>query len=496
MRRSLSDSLLLDLSGFVAARLGLHFPEERWADLERGVAAAARELGLPDAESCARWLLSASLTRTHIEVLASHLTIGETYFFREKDSLDVLEQQIVPELLRSRPGGERHLRIWSAGCCTGEEPYSIAMLLDRLIADDAGWNVTILATDINPKFLRKAAAGVYGEWSFRTTPAWIRERYFKQRKDGRFELHSQIRSRVTFSYLNLADDVYPSLVNNTNAMDLIFCRNVLMYFTAERAKEVSRNLYRSLVDGGWLVVSPTETSNILFSSFSAVQFPGVVLYRRTAGAERGAVVMGHQAPAFATQPETLTFDVPLLAPEPAIAEPLRVVLPGGAPEQPGVVVASGSGEEPAPKREDGHALSANARRSANEGRLADAIEWCEKAIAADKMNPAHHYLLATVRQEQGQTEAAAQSLMRTLYLDPDFVLAHFGLANMELSLGRRREARRHFANALATLRAHTHDEILPESEGLTAGRLAEIITSVLASLPRAGDDTGVRNTAA
>lgn len=145
MRRSLSHSLLSGLSGFVAAGLGLHFPEERWADLERGVVSAARELGHPDAETCARWLLSASLTRNHVEVLASHLTVEKTYFFREKDTLEVLRQQIVPELLRSRADGERRLRIWSAGCCTGEEPYSIAMLLDGLIADDTGWNVTIAA---------------------------------------------------------------------------------------------------------------------------------------------------------------------------------------------------------------------------------------------------------------------------------------------------------------------------------------------------------------
>ncbi|MHB0970456.1 MAG: CheR family methyltransferase [Thermoanaerobaculia bacterium] len=268
----------------MAASLGLHFPEERWADLERGVVSAAHELGHPDAETCARWLLSTTLTRSHTEVLASHLTIGETYFFREKETLEVFEQQIVPELLRSRHDGERRLRIWSAGCCTGEEPYSIAMLLDGLIPDASAWNVTILATDINPQFLRKAAGGVYGEWSFRGTPAWMRERYFKQRKDGRFELDAKIRSRVRFFHLNLAGDVYPSLLNNTNAMDVIFCRNVLMYFTAERAKEVSGNLYRSLVEGGWLAVSPTETSNILFSSFSAVQFPGVVLYRKIAGA--------------------------------------------------------------------------------------------------------------------------------------------------------------------------------------------------------------------
>ena len=152
-------------------------------------------------------------------------------------------------------------------------------------------------------------------------------------------------------------------------------------------------------------------------------------------------------------------------------------------------------ERVAPEHDDGQALSANARRHANEGRLADAIEWCEKAIAVDKMNPAHRYLLATVQQEQGQSEGAVQSLMRALYLDPNFVLAHFGLANVELARGRRREARRHFANALTALEAHASDEVLPESDGLTAGRLAEIISVVLAGLPVAGDGRSVRGTA-
>ena len=187
-RSALSAPLLAGVSEFVALRIGLHFPPERWRDIERGITAAASELGFPDVESCARALLSAPLTQAQLEVLASHLTVGETYFFREKKSFEALEEHILPELLRARRGAEQRLRIWSAGCCTGEEPYSVAMLLDRLIPDAEAWNVTILATDINPRFLRKAAEGVYGEWSFRDAPGWIRERYFKARRDRRFEL--------------------------------------------------------------------------------------------------------------------------------------------------------------------------------------------------------------------------------------------------------------------------------------------------------------------
>ena len=485
MRRTLPGLLLSGLSDFVASRMGLHFPKERWRDLERGVAAAARDLDLPDAESCAHWLLSRTLTQSQMEILASHLTVGETYFFREKKSFEILEQHILPELLRSRRGAEQRLRIWSAGCCTGEEPYSVAMLLDRLIPDPEAWHVTLLATDINPRFLRKAAEAAYGAWSFRDTPGWVRERHFKSRSDGRFKLHPRLRNKVTFSYLNLADDVYPSLLNNTNAMDVILCRNVLMYFTEKRAQQVVRNLYRSLVDGGWLIVSPTEASNILFSSFAAVQFPGVVLYRKIAGAEPRAVVIGYQGPVFAAEPDASTLQAPVAPPQPDVAETGRSALHSEVQQEPGLPGVPGVGEALPPEQDDGHALSATARNCANQGKLGAASEWCEKAIAADKLNPAHYYLLATIQQEQGQADAAVQSLMRALYLDPGFVLAHFALANVRLSQGRRREAGRHFTNALALLRARPHDEGLPESDGLTAGRLAEIITSALSSLPRA-----------
>lgn len=273
-RQTIPDFYLSHLSEFVAAQIGLHFPKERWRNLERGIFSAAREFGFKDAESCIQWLSSARLTKNQIEILASHLTVGETYFFREKKSFDILEEHILSELIRSRQNMERHLRVWSAGCSTGEEPYSIAILLNKMLFNLKDWNITILATDINPRFLQKATEGVYNEWSFRDTLPWIKERYFKKTKEGRFEILPHIKKLVSFSYLNLAEDSYLSLLNNTNAMDIIFCRNVLIYFTPGLARKVIQNLYRCLIDGGWLIVSPSETSHILFSQFMAVNFPG------------------------------------------------------------------------------------------------------------------------------------------------------------------------------------------------------------------------------
>jgi chemotaxis protein methyltransferase CheR len=487
MRSSVPYSLLPRLSELVATQTGLHFPEDRWGDLERGIIAAARELDFPDVQSCVQRLLSEHRTHKQIEMLASHLTVGETYFFREKNSFEALEGHIFPELFRGRKDTGRPLQIWSAGCCSGEEPYSIAMLLDRLLPPQQEWTATIRATDINVKFLRKAAEGVYGDWSFRDTPAWIRDRYFTPRKGRRFEIQSAIRERVSFSYLNLATDAYPSHSNNTHAMNVIFCRNVLMYFTAERARKVVENFYRSLVDGGWLILSPAETSSSLFARFTAVEFPGVVLFRKVTGAQPRPFPTAHAGPELITaapesleslQPRSLRDEFPECTNGNAIgaisSDPARLEAATPTVESSGAFASNADGP-------DENSLLI-ARACANQGRLQEAIEWCEKAITADKLDPAGHYLLATIRQEQGQSRGAALSLLRALYLKPDFILAHFALGNLRLSQGRPREAERHFDHALARLHTRPQDEILPESDGLTAGRLGAIIASARSGL--------------
>ena len=269
------------LSNLIAERMGLHFPRERWDDLQRGLAGAAQEFGFADAAACVGWLMSAPPTKAQIEVLASHLTIGETYFYRDKQTLEALAQNILPDLIRARRGREQRLRFWSAACCSGEEPYSLAILLHRLLPDLADWRVTITATDINPRFLHKAVAGIYGEWSFRNAPPWLKERYFDRTADGRYAIVPEIGKMVTFAHLNLVEDVYPSLATDTNAMDLIFCRNVMMYFTPPQMGKLLGNLHHALVDGGWLAVSPSEASHALFPQFVSVNFPGAIFYQKS-----------------------------------------------------------------------------------------------------------------------------------------------------------------------------------------------------------------------
>ena len=444
MTHGLDAGLLAAVSEAVEAQLGLHFPRDRWPDLERGLRGAAEELGFAGVEECARALAFASLNHRQIEALAAHLTIGETYFFRDPAVFTALTTQVFPALVRERAGHTKRMRIWSAGCCTGEEPYSIAIALREAVPDIDDWQLTILATDINPRFLHKAVGGIYGPWSFRGVPEETRSSWFHPRAEGRFEVVPRIREMVTFACLNLVEDVWPSLATGTTAMDLIVCRNVMMYFTPERVRQVAACFHRALVAGGRLIVSPAEASGELYAGFAPAEIPSVALFRKRA-------------------PQLLP--APQLPPAPPAPVPRPVVAVRPAPAARALPVAARD-----------HA--AEARRLANDGHLTGALAACDRALAAGRLVPAHHYLRGVILQEQGAAAGAVTALRHALSLDPEFALAHFTLGHLLLRQGRPADARRSFANARTLLRAFAPDALPPESEGLTAGRLLAILTSM------------------
>lgn len=477
MTINISDNLLSRFSEYLSARMGLFFPVERRRELEQGIRSAARDFCLGDAESCVHWLMSSPLAKNQVEVLAKYFTVGETYFFREKRSFEILEKRILSDLIQSRRGKEQSLRIWSAGCSTGEEPYSIAILLSKMIPDLRNWNVNILATDINPLFLQKALEGVYSQWSFRDVPPLIKERYFKEAERGRFGILPHLKSMVKFSYLNLAEDEYPSFLNNTGMMDVILCRNVLIYFTPEQKEKVIKNFYRSLVDGGWLMVSPAETLHVQSSQFVPVNFNGAIFFKKEQRETIPEQDCQSAAPLFMLNtlnvlPEQQKNQKP---PQNLYAEALMLYDLGRYAEVERQLLENYSGNEWCLS---GKITALLARSCANQGKLAEALEWCEKAVAAEKLNPGFHYLHATILQEQGQAEEAVIALKRALYLDQNFVLAHFSLGNVTRQQGRTKESDKHFNNAIRLLSGYSQEDILPESDGITAGRLLEIIASM------------------
>ncbi len=473
---TLSEHTLERLAEVIRRQLGLHFPRERWPDLARGLQATCRDLQEPELESCADRLLAAPLDRRQVEVLGRNLTVPETYFFREGQAFRFLEKHFLPELLARRRDRERTLRFWSAACATGEEPYSLAILLRRNLPDLDAWNLTLLATDLNTASLRKAEQGVYGDWSFRTDGGELRQEWFTRDPEGRYRLRPEIRRMVTFSHLNLAEDPYPSLANNTNAMDVIFCRNVLMYFSPEMRQQVLAKLQHCLVEDGLLVLGTAESGLGSTPGLLPVRLPDLVLFRRQAAAPAAKppsppprAVSARPTPRPAPARPTVT------APEQSLPAWLAKAYSRGDYE---AVCRRAAGLQP------GHADFAPiamviARACANAGNLAGALSWAEAAIARRRFDPEAHYLRAMILLEKEQMPAALDALRTTLYLDPDFVPAHLALGNAARRAGERKQADRHFRNALLLLERYADDDLVPHTEQMHAGSLREAVMAAM-----------------
>lgn len=492
MKFTLPENILLQLSEFIAAKLALNFPKERWNDLERNIVSASNEFGYKEVEGFIYRLMSSPLTHEHIEILTAHLTNNETFFWREHETFNVLEQKILPELITLRQD-EKRIRIWSAGCSTGEEPYSIAIALSKLIPNISEWNITILATDISPRILRKATAGLYSQWSFRNTPEWLKENYCMPKENNKFELIPAIKSMVKFEYLNLADDVFPSPLNNTNAMDVIFCRNVLMYFTHDRFRQVTRGLYNSLIQGGYLVVSASELSLQNFTEFTPINVPGMVIYQKTSKKIKDR----HKITFVEPPPEPVPFQLPQKPDHPIEwikFKPYEIEkeIPDSENISKQIVpiyeetlksFSQGNYEDVIDNLQTDHqnveAQILLIRALANKGDLIEALKTCEETIAKNKLDPRLHYLYATILQENNQLTEAVASLKCAIYLDTNFVLSYYSLGKIYQRLGDLKNAKKSFAIVLSILNKCEGEEILFESEGLTAGRFKEIINATI-----------------
>jgi chemotaxis protein methyltransferase CheR len=521
MSQEIPEVLLEKLSELIESHLGLNFPKDRWRDIHRAVGKAAQSHGYSDLHAYVQQLLGSPWGEPHVELMARYLTIGETHFFRHEKVFEVLEEHILPELAAERRFTTRHVRVWSAGCATGEEPYSIAMVLNKVLSDIARWDVTILATDVNRDHLRKAREAAYGQWSFRTVPPGIKERYFTE-NDSRSEVIPTIRSMVKFAYLNLAKDAYPLPINDTHDMDVVFCRNVLMYFSPQTQERVVNNLFRSLREGGWLIVSPAEASCVMHPQLRTETFPGVIMYRKdTTGADNRisgntavfrlppAPVAVRAVPDFTSADreeykqeclETIplvwgNWDRPILLDAP-VPESKEKVSPGATQadddpfregeeffdkgEYAAAVEKLLEGVERSQYRngEVAACLALLAKALANLGKLEEALEWAERSIQEDKLDPSVHHLQGTILQEQGRIEEAATAMTRAVFLDPNLVVAHFALGNLSKQRGRARDAERHYRVALKILDAYDDETPVPKSGGMTAGRLVETILAM------------------
>lgn len=454
---------VVEVRDYISARFGIHFPNARLSELSRKLDLFSDRMGYRNSSACIEELLASRMEEESLGYLVDCITVGETYFFRELEALEAITTTIITE----RAGrGKRNMNIWVAGCATGEEAYSVAMLLHSRLPSLEGLTLSILASDLNASFLHRAKQGIYGSWSFRAIPSHYLSRYFQKLPDGRFQLDEAIRRMVRFERINLMEGHFPSARNGTRECDLILCRNVLMYFAPDTIRVLTARMARSLTCGGWLIVSQTECCDYFSAYFDTVQSGNIFLYRKKAAPDSSPGEMAPHPPAPVPQHREAENRIGARAPVAA-----GEILPPRPPASP-ARVATARRERP-----DQEQLFRQARSLADGGQLEQARLCCEQGLELNPLSLHGQYLHAVILLELGCPGDALVALRKTLYLNPDFVMASYTLGVIEEKLGNPRDALGHFDRTARMLTGYDDSQVLPEAEGLTVARLREFINA-------------------
>lgn len=402
---SWSHSGFAKVARIVSEHSGLTFPAERRpyteAAIRRAMAAArANDFQAYAAELCANAAL--------LGALLGEITVGETYFFRDPAQFAVLRKTVIPELC-----ARSSLRFWSAGCASGEEAYSLAMLAEEFALQD---RCAITGTDISPHAIERARQGVYGDWSFRAQPVPWRGGCFTERS-GKWHIAARFRERVAFSVANLSH----AEAGQPTDVDVIFCRNVLMYFDSGALQRAARALADALRPGGWLFTSPADPMLPPESGLEVISTPAGLVYRKSAGVQKAPIAVAFPAP---------------LSPKPPVLRPAHASPPAPPYRAP----------EPTPVRE------ARAERQ--------------------RLDAEPHVLSALLLLELGDPQAAAAAARRALYLDRTLAIAELALGRALRLLGNRRGASRALRRAHELLAGVPDDATVRFSQNSLAGNLA------------------------
>jgi chemotaxis protein methyltransferase CheR len=445
-----------------------------------------------------------------LEELTAELTVGESFFFRNEYHFRALREHVIPQILGEN-AGSREIRIWVAGCATGEEPYSLAILLDQLGRSAAAIgrhqrpagdrHVSILATDLNAEFLERARAGRYREWSFRRTDIHNNRDYF-HREGREYCLNNRIRDHVRFAYLNLVKDVYPSPLTGTLGLDLILFRNVAIYLKAEVTKAIIRRFHRALRPGGWLLLGETEVGTAPREGFQVHRFGPATLFQRQSGPgpvsddplpmpepALAAVVSRPSWPRSSAAAEVGTAAAPTGLPD-------WVPRPKAAKSSPPVETASTEDQihrcvqqqsfddaeriiEHIPGRRDRAASRLQyVRGLLASGAVTRARAMLDTCLDEEPLLIEAQLLKATFDEEDGDLAGAEQAYRRALYVDRTCTIAHFHLGLVQKQRGDCPGARNSLQIAAELARGEDVHEAVPHGDGVCYGRLLEMIDGI------------------
>ncbi|MGV3522814.1 MAG: CheR family methyltransferase [Candidatus Sericytochromatia bacterium] len=444
------------LKAFLIAETGLAYYQDKDAELMERVAERALALKCSDYQAYLTRLQDPRNGAAELDALMPRLTIGETYFFRYNEQFEALRTEIVPEILAHKPS-DQPLRVWSAGCATGEEAYSLAILLLTHFPRLGGGLLDIMATDLNPQSLAQAASARYRKWSFRQNDPRLQAQYFDE-EGSLWRLKAPYRHAVKFRPHNLIQDTPSSL--SPQPFDLIVCRNVLIYFDSPTQRRLIQRFYQHLQPQGWLILGPSELTPLSCYPFGVTKLASLSCFCKGSPLEA--------SPDLLIKPIIRPNDLSLPAPDSAAPSP------GPAPPPPPVpsadLVSSGLPELP-----DMAALHPELRRLSDLGQLAAAEALCRELLLKESLNATLYYELALIVLAQGRFEEALGYFQRTLYLERHHSLAHYHLGLLWYRQGKPAQARRALRNAARLLQGRDDEEPLPDADGLNVGQLRALI---------------------
>jgi len=413
---------LLDL---IEIKTGLDIKAIDIVQAEKAVDLRVKDLKLPSPREYKLLLNSLSIqAKNEWNNLISYLTKGESYFFRDKGHISLLKNEILPDLLK-KTRISKELRIWSAGCSTGEEPYTIAIMLDQLIPNWDHWKVHILATDMTATSIQKAQKGLFSNWSFRGMDSKIKKRYFEKYNDESWKIIEQIQKKVTFNIGNLITDDFPSAMKNIHNMNLIICRNVFIYHKRESVLNVVKKFSKTLTDDGCLLVGHSELYDQEFNRLKIVSGKESVFYQKTEDKKENAKKVKNKINWKDNQKSKKESEV------------FKTINLDKKNSKKTLNFKIGSNKKndslnKTDKRndQDFEKIFLEAQSFANKGDYDQALSHFKKAQELNSFKKELFYYWAHLEMGQNNSDQAKAHFKRAIYLDAAFVPAYFDLINI------------------------------------------------------------------
>lgn len=272
----IADSEFVQLRDYIYQQSGIYIADNRKYLLENRLANRLKELNLKSFTEYYHFLQYDPGKRQELNRLFEVVTTNETSFYRNPPQLAVFQNNVLSEVIeKQRQLGAKKLRIWSAGCSTGEEPYTIAIILHEVLKSEiAFWDIKITANDLSEAVLASARRGVYNDYTLRTTPKEIVAKYFTP-EEGKFKLKAEVKRLVSFGQINLSDR---AMLKRVDRSQIVFCRNVIIYFDDEMKKNVIASFYDNLLPGGQLLIGHSESLHNISRAFKPKHYPGAIVY--------------------------------------------------------------------------------------------------------------------------------------------------------------------------------------------------------------------------